>query len=240
MIRILKKTSPDATVYNFRIYENGEESNVTIKRVGIEFYQRRQENHLVLIGHLKELMEWLYERNAMWKEERKGKDRFNHLFYGTEAAQQCLNLGGSVYSIEMRTIISYDYAYRLLLTSEGRILSDLPKGEYAAAFTECMKKQTKAEVLQKEDKEVKSTKEEEVKQLRFKNMQQQTEISMTKAALNKAKQQTMDKSSELERVKKSRDNYKKTSLGILVLGVASVIGSYFLGKKKDNGHRLSA
>ena len=237
MNRIFKKTSPDATVYKFRILENGNDSNVTIKRIGIEFYQCKQENDLVLIGHLKELMEWLYERNAMWMEERKGKDRFNHLFYGTEAAQQCLNLGGSVYSIEMKTIISYDDEYRLLLTSEGRILSGLPKGEYAAAFTECMKKQTKAEVLQKEDKEVKSTKEE-VKQLRFKNMQQQTEISMTKAALNKANQENMDKSTELEKVKKSRDNYK--SLGILVLGVASVIGSYLFGKKKDNGHRLSA
>lgn len=212
MIQIFKKTTPDATVYKFRIQENGKESDVAIKRIGTEFYQRKQENDMELIGHLKELMDWLYERGAEWVESRKGKDRVHRLFYGTEAAQQCLNLGGSVYAIEMKTIISYDDEYHLLQTTEGQVLSALPKGNYAPAITEGMKKHTKAEVnkTQKEQKkeETKATLEE-LKKLHLKNLQQQKEICITKDALKKANQQTMDKSAELEIVKKSLDNYKK-------------------------------
>ena len=233
MERIFKKTTPDATVYKFRIRENGKASEVTIKRIGIEYYQRIQENDLTLIGHLKELMEWLYVRGAEWVETKKGKARSQHFFYGTEAAQQCLNLGWSVFSVEMKTLISYDDEYRLLITTEGKELTTLPKGTYAAAFTEGMKKQTKSQVYQLQQQQAaqkKQDNQQELKTLRKESIQYQEEICKVKAELKTSSHRNVEQSTELEKVRKSYKKIQKVTGASILLGITVTVGAFFLGK----------
>lgn len=226
-----------ATDYHFCIKENGEDREVTIKRIGTFFYRKEEDvDSLAPLGNFKDLINWLYERQAVWQSAKKGK-RNPKLFYGTAAAMHHLVTGGSVFSLEMKTIISYDDAYQGLYTSEHQRLAMLPAGVYAVAFLEPKKSQTQKEVQEKEkmkcDSEEISMKEQ-LQDMRNHHRQMYKELYQTKSKLNHATKKADEYRTELDETKQSQEEtcvkYCALSalLGAALMGGATVLYNKFI------------
>lgn len=190
-----------ATDYHFCIQENGEDREVTIKRIGTFFYIKEVEaNSLAPLGDFKNLIAWLYVRQAVWQNVKKGK-RNPNLFYGTAAAMHHLVTGGSVYSLEMKTTINYDDAYQGLYTSDHQQLSMLPSGVFTVAFLEPMKAHTKKEVEDREQMKRESegtSAKDEAQNLRNQNRKLNDDLYQTKVKLKHASKQADKYRDELE------------------------------------------
>ena len=195
-----------ATDYHFCIQENGEDREVTIKRIGTFFYRKEEgANSLAPLGDFKDLITWLYERQAVWQSVKEGK-RNPKLFYDTAAAMYHLVTGGSVYSLEMKTTISYDDAYQGLYTADHQQLAMLPSGVFTVAFLEPMKAHTKKEVnareqMKREPEEISA--KDEVQNLRDQNRQLKYDLCQTKDMLKHASKQAEKYREELEANKKA-------------------------------------
>ena len=224
-----------ATDYHFCIQEDGEEGEVTIKRIGTFFYRKEEgANSLAPMGDFKDLITWLYERQAVWQSVKKGK-RNPNLFYGTAAAMHHLVTGGSVYSLEMKTTISYDDAYQGLYTSDHQQLAMLPSGVFTVAFLEPMKAHTKKEVEDREQMKRESEEtsaKDEAQNLRNQNRKLNDDLCQTRVMLKHASKQADKYRGELEANEQAhKDELVKVGIFSGFIGAAICFAANAFSKK---------